>query len=172
MGGRVHAALRKFYKEKGNLNVVPRSHPVLGMLPNNIRDGNTTIPPQFEDELLTTMGFDMRNQHIVQRNTRWEDEYMPALRKFYKEKGNLNVPQSHPVIGNLLNSIRTGVTSIPPQFEDEFLTTMGLDMRNQHIVQRDTRWEDEYMPALRTLQRERQPQRRPAIASGARHAPE
>tara|TARA_B110001450_G_C17641648_1_gene489535 strand:+ start:266 stop:2014 length:1749 start_codon:yes stop_codon:yes gene_type:complete len=143
-------AFRDFYKKETHVNA-PRSHPILGIPIHGIRRGNTTIPPQFEDELLS-MGFDMRNQHIVQRDKRWEEEYMPAFRDFYEDKKHINPPANEPIIGHLVSSIRYGTSSIPPHFEDE-LFSMGFDMRNQRIVQHDNMWEKEYMPTFRNYYR-------------------
>jgi hypothetical protein len=139
-------AFRDFHKEHGHPNAA-QSHPVLGNLVINFRTGNTTIPPQHEDELME-MGLDLRNQYIIQRDELWETVYMPAFRDFHKEHGHPNAAQSHPVIGKLMNSVRTGNTAIPPQHEDE-LMEMGLDLRNQHIVQRNEMWETKYIPAFR-----------------------
>ena len=137
-------AFRDYYEDEGHVNA-PFTHLILGKLLNNIRTGKTQVPPQFEEEL-RSMGLDVRNQTIVQRDARWE-EYMSAFRKFYEERGHVNAPQTHPILGQLLASIRTGRTQVPPQFEEE-LRSMGLDTRNQKIVQRDVRWE-EYMSAFR-----------------------
>ena len=111
-------AFRGFYKENGHINAA-RSHPVLGSLVSHIRTRHTTIPPRFVDELFD-MGLDRRNRMIVARDLRWENDYMPGLRGFYKEHGHPNVPFSHIVLGNLVSSIRGGCSTIPSQYEDEF----------------------------------------------------
>ena len=143
-------AFRDYYEDEGHVNA-PFTHLILGKLLNNIRTGHTQVPPQFEEEL-RSMGLDTRNQKIVQRDVRWE-EYMSAFRKCYKKMGHVNAPQTYPILGKLLNNIRTGKTQVPPQFEEE-LRSMGLDVRNQTIVQRDARWE-EYMSAFRKFYEER-----------------
>ena len=61
-------AFRTFYKEKGHPNV-PRWHPVLGMLLHNVRNGNTTIPPQFKDEL-RQIGLFWCTQNLARHVTR------------------------------------------------------------------------------------------------------
>ena len=78
------------------------------------------------------MGLDLRNQKIVQRDSRWEEKYMPALREYYKVNGHVNVPQTYPILGRLVDHIRTGMkkirtgnTTVPPQFEEE-LRSMHL----------------------------------------------
>jgi hypothetical protein len=111
-------AFRDYHKEQGHVNV-PQSHPVIGALVCCIRTGHTAIPPQYEDELIQ-MGLDLRNQMIVQRDEKWETEYMPAFRDFYRDNKHVNVPQSHPVLGRLVNNIRCGDTAIPPHYKDEF----------------------------------------------------
>ena len=143
-------AFRDYYEDEGHVNA-PQTHPILGQLLASIRTGHTQVPPQFEEEL-RSMGLDTRNQKIVQRDVRWE-EYMSAFRKCYKKMGHVNAPQTYPILGKLLNNIRTGKTQVPPQFEEE-LRSMGLDVRNQTIVQRDARWE-EYMSAFRKFYEER-----------------
>ena len=139
-------AFRDHYKEFKHVNA-KRDHPVIGKLLNSVRTGNTAIPAKCEDELLQ-MGLDVRNQKIVERDRRWDNEYMPAFRDHYKEFKHVNAKRDHPVIGKLLNSVRTGNTAIPAKCEDELLQ-MGLDVRNQKIVERDRRWDNEYMPAFR-----------------------
>ena len=147
-------AFRTYYedhKETRHANA-PYSHPILGSLIDHIRSGDTRIPPQFEEELLTGMGLDLRDQTIVERDRKWEEKYMPAFRKYYedhKEDRHANAPQTHTILGSLISSIRSGLTRMPPQFEEELLTDMGLDLRDQKIVERDRRWEEEYMPAFR-----------------------
>lgn len=141
-------ALRVFAEKNGHCNP-PQTHPMLGQLVHRIRTGNTTVPPQFVDEL-SALGLDTRDQRIVQRDARWVDEYMPAFSVFIDKNGHCNPPQSHPVLGGLVNNIRMGNTTVPPQFEDELLA-LGFDSRNQITVQRDTRWADKYMPTFRVF---------------------
>ena len=116
-------AFRAFFSDTGHANAT-QAHPILGMLMNNIRQGNTQIPPQFEEEL-SSMGLDVRNQHIVERDKRWEEEYMPAFRAFFSDTGHANATQAHPILGILIRNIRQGNTRIPPQFEEE-LSSMNL----------------------------------------------
>ena len=142
---------RDYHKDNGHINV-SQSHPVLGSLVNVIRTGHTTIPPQYEDELVG-MGLDVRNQCTVKRDERWEKWYMPAFRDFYEKHEHINAPRPHPVLGSLVHSIRRKHTIIPPQYEDE-LMVKGLDLHNQHIVERDERFEFEYMPAFREYHKE------------------
>jgi hypothetical protein len=144
-------AFRVFYEKHGHVNA-PCSHPILGRLLPCLRSGHTPIPIEFEEDLMTK-GLDMRNQTVVQRDKRWEEEYMPTFREFYEEHGHVNAPRLHPVLKNLLSNIRSGHTPIPIEFEDELLTK-GLDMRNQTILQRDKRWEQEYMPSFREFYEE------------------
>ena len=143
-------AFRDFHEKHGHINV-PNSHHVLGRLVSRIRYGDTPIPPRFEDELMG-MCLDLRNQHIVDRDLRWESEYMPAFREYRKKHPDINVPRSH-VLGMLVKSVRTGNTTIPPRFEDE-LVDMGLDKRNRMIVTRDLQWDNDYMPELRAFYKE------------------
>ena len=79
------------------------------------------------------MGLDMRNQHVVQRDSRWKEEYMPTFRKYYEKEGHVNAPQAHPIIGKLLNRIRGGKTQVPPQFEEE-MRSMGLFLCTENLV--------------------------------------
>lgn len=163
-------AFRTYYEEHNNMNV-PQSHPVLGILVRHIRSGNTTIPPQYEDVLMS-MGLDMRNQHMVKHDNIWKNEYMPAFRTYYKENGHMNVPQSHPALGKLLRRIRFGDTAISPQYEDE-LMGMGLDLRNQQIVQRNDIWETTYMPEIHHFHKENHhinaPQSHPVLGNLVAH---
>ena len=109
----------------------------------------------FNNGLNSTKGGQGRGWMVAMREgiakkayMRFLNVYMPAFRDYYQAKGHLNVPKSHLTIGPLMINIRSGNTQIPPQFEEE-LHTMGVDMRNQHIVKRDKIWEEEYMPAFR-----------------------
>ena len=128
-------AFRDYYEDEGHVNA-PQTHPILGQLLASIRTGHTQVPPQFEEEL-RSMGLDVRNQTIVQRDARWE-EYMSAFRKFYEERGHVNAPQTYPILGKLLNSIRTGNTQVPPQFEEE-LRTMGFFWCTSNLARHVTR---------------------------------
>ena len=139
---------RRYHEVHGHINA-PRSDKTLGVLVNSIRNAHTVIPPMFQDEL-EMLGFDTRNQYIVQRDARWTDVYLPAFHVFHGRHGHINAPQSHPVLGRLLNSIRAGITVVPSEFDDE-LIQMGLDMRNQYTVSRDARW-IEYMKTFRMFQ--------------------
>ena len=67
------------------------------------------------------MGLDLRNQQIVERDERWEITYMPAFRDYFKEHEHINVPRIHDVLGKLVSHIRTGNTTIPPQYDDELM---------------------------------------------------
>jgi hypothetical protein len=127
-------AFREYYEEKGHVNA-PKTYPILGTLLANIRTGRTQVPPQFEEEL-RSMGLDVRNQKIVQRDARWE-EYMPAFRKYYEEMGHVNAPSTHPILGTLLTSIRTGDTQVPPQFEE--LRCMGFFWCPSNLARHVTR---------------------------------
>ena len=59
--------------------------------------------------------------------------FAPTFRDHHREHGHPNAPYSYPVLGQLVASIRTALSAIPPQYEDE-LMGMGLDLRNQHII--------------------------------------
>ena len=124
-------AFRAYYEKNKSANV-PQSHPVLGRLVNAIRICDTAIPPQFEEELFS-LGFDVRNQHTVQREERWTREYMPAFHAYYEENENVNVPRTHPVLGTLVNAIRVGRTEIPVQFQ-ESLYEMGLFLCTSNVA--------------------------------------
>ena len=133
-------AFRDFYEETERTHVnASQTHPILGQLLHSIRTGNTQVPPQFEEEL-RCMGLDLRNQHIVQRDTRWEEEYMPAFRDYYDEtkRTHVNASRSHPILGSLLHSIRTGNTQVPPQFEEE-LRSMRLFWCASNLARHVTR---------------------------------
>ena len=70
---------------------------------------------------------------------------MPAFRKYYKETENthVNAPQTHRILGKLLNCIRTGNTQIPPQFEEElrsmhlFRCTLNLARHVTRVLNRE-----------------------------------
>lgn len=104
---------RSFFEKHGHINA-PRPHPMLGRLVNNIRGGNTTIPPRHRDELMR-MGLDLRDQYTVQRDSLWETRYLPEFRSVYEKNGHINVPRRDPMLGRLVNNIRRGNTTIPPQ---------------------------------------------------------
>mmetsp|Transcript_44233 Transcript_44233/g.130399 ORF Transcript_44233/g.130399 Transcript_44233/m.130399 type:complete len:341 (+) Transcript_44233:503-1525(+) len=124
-----------------------KTHPVLGHLMHDLRRRRTQIPPQFEQQLLS-MGLDLSDQNIAARIKRWDDVYMPAFRKVYKDTGSANAPRIHPVLGHMMPRIRKGSAQIPPQYEEELLS-MGLDLSNQKIATRDKMWEKQYMPLMR-----------------------
>ena len=88
------------------------------------------------------MGLDVRNQRIVQRDKRWEEEYMPAFRNYYDKETHANAPSAHPILGQLLRSIRYGHTEVPPQFEEElrgmnlFWCTYNLARHVEQVLKR------------------------------------
>jgi len=96
--------------EHGTLRNIPRSHPTLGSLVDNIRTGNTSVPPEHM-EWMRANGFVMNHQQA-----NWDLDYRPAFEVHLAEHGTLrNIPQSHPTLGWLVNKIRTGNTSVPPE---------------------------------------------------------
>ena len=143
------SAFRTYYEGKGHVNAL-FTHPILGTLLHHIRTGNTQVPPQFEEELWS-MGLDVRNQKIVQRDGRWE-EYMSVFREYYEEKGHVNAPLR--TRSSERCSIASGAATLKCRPSSRGLRSMGLDVRNQKIVQRDARWE-EYMSAFREYYEER-----------------
>lgn len=54
-------------------------------------------------------------EHTI-HNSPWETTLMPSIREFHMAYGHLNVPRSHPVIGEVVHRIRSGRTTIPPQY--------------------------------------------------------
>ena len=111
-------AFRQLFEDNNREHCNPsQSHPIIGKLVNRIRTGHTTVPPQYEDELLS-MNLDVRNQKIVKRDQRWENEYMPVFRQCFEDNNreHCNPSQIHPIIGGLARDIRTGYTTVPPQY--------------------------------------------------------
>jgi hypothetical protein len=142
---------REFYKHNGHVNV-PAKYDVVGGVVTRIRSGEASVPASCLEEFIS-MGFDVRNQQIVERDRRWTDIYLPAFRQFYLQNGHINAPALHPVLGAIVDAIRCRRTAVPAQFEHEFLS-MEFDFNNQRTVMRDTRWIKSYMPAFREFHKD------------------
>ena len=74
---------------------------------------------------------------------RWTNVYRPEFEGYLAEHGTLrNIPQSHPTLGRLVNSIRTRGTSVPPEHMTWILAN-GFVMNHQQAV-----WDLDYRPAF------------------------
>jgi hypothetical protein len=131
-------AFRAYLAEHGSLRDIPRSHPTLGQLTSSIRYGNTSVPPAHM-AWLQQHGFVMEHRAAI-----WEQDYMPAFRAYLTEHGSLrDIPVSHPTLGRLTNTIRTGELNVPPEHM-AWLQHNGFVMDYRAAV-----WEQDYMPAFR-----------------------
>ena len=86
---------------------------------------------------------------IIKLNTLYDKKYMPKFREFYSKHGHLNAPCDYPIIGRVVDKIRSRRQFIPNQFEAELADMGGISMENQVKAQAITRWENNYMPHLR-----------------------
>ena len=120
-----------------SLRHIPKSHPVLGHVVSRIRNGTTSVPPEHMEWLLAN-GFVM---NAIQ--ARWDQDYRPAFEAHLAEHGSLHdIPHDVTIIGNLVNSIRNGTTSVPSEHM-EWLLANGFAM-NHHQGQ----WDHVYRPAF------------------------
>ena len=146
----------KCYVKYGNINIKHRSveYNILGQLICNIRCGVTTIPLEFKDKL-KNMGLCIELHGLYRQM--WLNNYMPIFEEYHNKYGHINVSiydsDYGDNIGKLLNRIRTGITTIPEEHEEQ-LYIWGLDTRNQKIVQRDYKWENVIMPNFRSFHQE------------------
>ena len=100
--------LRKYLAEHGTLRTIPKRHPTLGTLVDNIRTGVIPVPNDCRKEL-DENGF----VWDIQR-ARWDLEYMLEFRTYLAEHGTLRtIPKRHPTLGTVIDNIRTGITSVP-----------------------------------------------------------
>ena len=139
------------YGQQGRLWEIPfdfkQGEEKLGRLLNGMRTGNTPIPPRFLEEL-NALGY---NDGTNQYESKWQVDYMPAFRaSSYGQQGRLwDIPfdfkQGEVKLGKLLNSMRTGKTSIPPGFLAE-LNALGYNDGTNHY---ESRWQVDYVPAFR-----------------------
>ena len=74
---------------------------------------------------------------------RWANVYRPAFEAYLAEHGTpRNIPRSHPTLGELVHSIRTDNTSVPPEHM-EWLLANGFVMDP-----RQANWDLDYRPAF------------------------
>jgi len=126
-----------YLAEHGTLRNIVRSHPTLGSLVHNIRTGHTSVPPEHMEWLLAN-GFVMNHQQAV-----WDQDYRPDFEAHLAEHGTLrHIPRDHPTLGSLVDKIRTGHTSVPPEHM-EWLLANGFVMNHQQAV-----WDLDYRPAF------------------------
>ena len=130
-------AFEAYLAEHGTLRTIPTLHPTLGELVHNIRRGNTSVPPEHMDWLLAN-GFVINHQQAV-----WDLDYRPAFEAYLAEHGTLRtIVRSHPTLGVLVNAIRRGNTSVPPEHMD-WLLANGFVINPQQAV-----WDLDYRPAF------------------------
>jgi hypothetical protein len=183
-------AFRWIFEKRRTLQLTPNEfigqvdgHEVsLRNLVQNLRSvsdaGNrhTSIPLIHQRELLITMGFSL--SHELDR--RWDDELMPAFRKYHGEHGNLDIHTDGSVtivvagpngagartvtvpLGVRASSIRSGNKLIPPRHRLELVQTLGFSFDNQASRQLMERWERVYMPEFRKLHTPGQPLKVPS----------
>lgn len=120
-------AFRVFHAENGHLDA-PASHPALGRLVRDLREGKAAVPTAYVDEIASMGNICTREQAI---SARWGTSYMPAFRAFHFEHGHLAVPSSHPVLGRLVCALRTSGHLVPSAHTDELLALRNLPGNHQ-----------------------------------------
>lgn len=106
-------AFEAYLAEYGTLRTIPQAHPTLGHLVHDIRRSRTSVPPEHMEWMLAN-GFVM---NAIQ--ARWDLDHRPAFEAYLAEHGTLrNIPRAHPTLGSLVNNIRKGKTSVPPEHMD------------------------------------------------------
>ena len=114
--------------EHGTLRHIPQNHPTLGRLVGSIRTGHTSVPTEHMEWLLAN-GFVMNHQQAV-----WDQDYRPAFEAHLAEHGTLrHIPKTHPTLGSLVGSIRTGDTSVPTEHM-EWLRENGLRWSTRNVA--------------------------------------
>jgi len=76
------------------------------------------------------------------RIIKFKEEYMPAFKAWYKENGHPIIRQNHPVLGMLLNNIKTGHQQVPARYRDWFET------RGFFTSREEWKWANVYLPAF------------------------
>jgi hypothetical protein len=119
----------------------------MGKLLKNVRKGNTTIPRRYREEIKELGYEEGRTVH----ESRWIHDYLPAMRESSYGKANRlwETPFEHREneirIGKMLDSIRRGLSRVPPVHVPE-VETLGF---NQGKSVHFSKFEFVTMPLLR-----------------------
>jgi hypothetical protein len=100
-----------------SLLMVKQNEPIIGELIINIRTGHTSVPAFYKKKMLEHGHVDNRSEGM------WKHVYIPSVEAFLETKeaklpvsgkpSLLMAKQNEPIIGNLINHIRTGKTPVP-----------------------------------------------------------
>ena len=82
------------------------------------------------------------------RIIKFEDEYMPAFKAWYKENGHPIISQKHPVLGKLLYDIKSYHTQVPARDRD------WLEKRGFFMPHEEWKWANLYLPAFHAYYQE------------------
>ena len=124
----------------------------IGSVLDGMRTGDTTVPVEHLDEL-NKMGY---NDGKSNTDSKFDFDYMPAFRSYNKDGQNRlwdmpqNTTRNTVKIGTVLNSMRTGHTTVPVEHLDE-LNEMGY---NDGKSTTDSKWEIDHMPAFRSYNKD------------------
>ncbi len=128
-----------------SLMMVERKESIIGILINGIRTGNTSVPALYKKKMLEHGHVDNYYEGM------WKHVYWPAMLAFLKtEKAKLPcgtpsllmVTQKEPIIGILINGIRTGNTSVPALYKKKMLEHGYVDNHSEGM------WKQVYIPLV------------------------
>ena len=80
----------------------------------------------------------------MKKRTKWEDTFMPAFREYHHQHGLIyKIPGTHPIIGSLVNDIRSSGRKIPDVYRSE------MDHMGWAESEQVGKWKYVIMPAFR-----------------------
>ena len=128
-----------------SLLMVKQNEPIIGVLIVDIRIGVTSVPARYKKKMLEHGHSDNHTEGM------WKQVYWPAMLAFLKtEKAKLPggtpsllmVGRNEPILGVLINHIRTGVTSVPAFYKKMMLEHGHSDNHSEGM------WKQVYWPAM------------------------
>jgi len=105
----IKPAFQTYYEKYGEIWSVPQNYPVIGIATNNMREGGSYISPNNPKAAVRLEWLRERKWSDTYNDGKWDYIIKPALQSYYEEYGELwTVPKNYPVIGTIVNNMRTG----------------------------------------------------------------
>ncbi len=128
-----------------SLLMVKRNEPIIGKLIDHIRSGHTSVPAFYKKKMLEHGHVDNYYEGM------WKQVYWPAMQAFLKTDraklpcgtpSLLMVERKEKIIGTLIDSIRTGNTSVPAFYKKLIDEHGHVDNHSEGM------WKQVYWPAM------------------------
>ena len=145
----IQPALDAYYEKHGNLWSVPKDEPIIGGVVTRMRSKKSYISsdnPKAAERIKWLQDRKWADRYL---DANWDCVIQPALQSYYEKHGNLwTVPQDDPIIGTVVNSMRSSGAYISSDNPKAAERLEWLLCRKWTDSADDGRWEYEIKPAL------------------------